>query len=220
MDFRGVLLVGVVLGAGALASSTACSGPDPGAITFTERAPGGTTDQSSGTSGPTGTPGGKTDGGGGGGGSDSGAVKDLIFGTSTLTWEDPGLVADAVQQHNGPVQGKDCVVAGCHLDNGKPWAFAGTVYSAAQGGTTVPKAEVRIVKPDGTEYGHAYTDANGNFWLENATPFPAGSKVGVRKEGGTRSMAMAALLQPADRGCTANRGNCHGTAGTGKVYAP
>lgn len=217
MDYRGVLLVGAVLGAGALASSSvACSGPDPGAITFAERqgqstepTPGGT----SGTSGTSGTP--TTDGGGA-----DGAVADPIFGTTVMKWEDPGVAANAANAaHNNTVEGKDCVVAGCHLGGGKPWAFAGTVYSAAQGGAIVPKAEVRVVDANGTEVGHAYTDANGNFWLEKAGGIPANAKVGVRKEGGA-PRAMATPLQTTDSGCSANRANCHGTAVTGKVYAP
>jgi len=221
MDYRGVLLVGVVLGMGVVASATACSAPDPGAISFSERPGGGTSDTASGKQG--GTPGGTTSGGpttdGGGTTEAGGTTSDPIFGTSTFAWEDPGVTANnANAAHNNTVEGKNCIQAGCHLGGAKPWAFGGTVYSAAQNGQTVPKAEVRIVKPDGTEYGHAYTDANGNFWLEMATPFPDGSKVGVRKEGGTSAGHMATLLKPDSNGCSAT-GTCHG-GGTGKVWAP
>ncbi|HVH41836.1 MAG TPA: hypothetical protein VM925_05815, partial [Labilithrix sp.] len=81
-------------------------------------------------------------------------------------------------------------------------------------------AEVKMVGPDGTVVGSAYTDANGNFWLDKAgTAIPANSKVGVRKEGGN-PQHMSMTLQPADKGCNANRANCHGTAGTGSVFAP
>ena len=131
--------------------------------------------------------------------------------------------ANEVASHGGSVEGRNCADTGCHVAGGaaasKLWVFSGTVYSAAQGGTVVPKAEVRVVGPDGAEIGSAYTDANGNFWLEkDGTTIPAGSKVGVRREGGM-PRAMATALQPDDRGCSANRANCHGTAGTGRVYA-
>lgn len=215
MNYRDVLLIGAMVGAGALGSATACSGPDPGAITFSERPGAGpaepsTSSSSSGGSTSSGGPG-ATDAGGDAGG-------DLIFGTTAFQWVDPGITANnADVAHNNNVEGKDCIVAGCHLDNLKKWAFAGTVYSAATGGAVVPKAEVRVVKPDGTEYGHAYTDANGNFWLENATPIPAGSKVGVRKEGGQKAMATT-LVGPTDGSCGRVTG-CHGGP-QGEVYVP
>ena len=217
MDYRGVLLIGAVLGAGAVASSTACSGPDPGAITFSERQSQSTGDTPGGTSGTSGTSGTGADGGGG---ADS-TAPDPIFGTTPFAYEDPGVTANnANAAHAGTVEGKNCIEAGCHQGGAKPWVFAGTVYSAAQNGQVVPKAEVKVVGPNGEAIGSAYTDANGNFWLENANvTIPAGSKVGVRKEGGT-PRAMATLLQPADSGCSANRANCHGTAVTGRVFAP
>jgi hypothetical protein len=205
MDYRGVLLVGSVTLGGLLGSLTACSGPDPGAITFAERQASGATDPPQGST--SGTPAETT-------------PNDPIFLKSVMKWEDPGTTANTANvAHGGTVEGKDCITAGCHLDNGKQWVFAGTVYSAAQGGATVPKAEIRIVGPDGAEVGHTYTDANGNFWLEQTATIPANSKVGVRKEGGGRPMAMVTPLQPTDKGCNANRANCHGTAVTGKVFA-
>lgn len=212
MDYHGVLLICGVLGAGGLALATACSGPDPAALTFQER--------------PTQGSSGDAPGGGGGGGSSGGngpeggtpQAEDPIFGTSSFTYEDPGLIANEVPVHGGSAEGRDCVVAGCHLEGDKRWTFAGTIYSAAQGGEVVPKAEVRIVGPDGAEVARAYTDPNGNFWFEGGE-IPAGSRVGVRREGGT-PRAMATLLQPTDGGCSADRANCHGTASTGRVFAP
>jgi hypothetical protein len=219
MDYRGVLLIGAVVGAGAVASSTACTAPDPGAITFAERESQGTSEPqgSSGTSGTSGT---AADGGGG---ADTGAPPDPIFGTTPFAYVDPGVAANGANDaHGGTVEGKDCR-EGCHVEGGvaaaKPWVYGGTVYTAAQGGQTVPKAEIKVVGPNGEDIGSTYTDANGNFWLEkDGTTIPAGSKVGVRKEGG-RTMFMATPLQPGDSGCNANRANCHGTPATGKVYA-
>ena len=204
MSYHGVLLLGGMLGAALVGALAACSGPDPGAITFAERQSSGVVDPPATSTAPA---------------ADSGP-NDPIFGKTLMKWEDPGVTANAANAaHAGTVEGKDCMVAGCHLDGAKAWVFGGTIYSAAQGGTTVAKAEIRIVAPNGTEVGHTYTDANGNFWLEKtATTIPINSKVGVRKEGGG-TKTMITPLQPADRGCSANRANCHGTAGTGKVFS-
>lgn len=225
MDYRAVFLTGAVLGAGALASATACSGPDPGALTFEERPGSPGEPQGSSSNGSSGaTSGGATSSGGTSSGTttDSGAAADPIFGAAPMKWENPGVAANGANAaHGGTVEGKDCVQAGCHLGGGKAWLFGGTVYSAAQNGTTVGKAEIKIVGPDGAEVGKAYTDANGNFWLEaQGKTIPAGSKVGVRREGGTGTRVMATPLSNTDAGCSANRANCHGTAGTGKVYVP
>lgn len=202
MQSGGVFLFGIVAGAALTAS---CSGPDPGAITFAERASGGADTT------PQGTTTGPSDAGGGG---------DPIFGKELFAWVDPGIVANnANAKHEGTVVGKDCISAGCHLDNGKQWLFAGTMYTSAAGGATVAKGEVRLIGPDGNEVGHTYTDANGNFWLEKAGSIPANTRVGIRKEG-AEPRSMVATLQPVDKGCNANRSNCHGTAITGKVYIP
>jgi hypothetical protein len=215
MDYRGVLLIGAVLGAGALASTPACSGPDPGAITFSERPSEASGTSSSGTT--------SSGGSSSSSGADSGGTSDTIFGTTPFAYQDPGVEANTANTaHGGTVEGRNCTDgSACHGDGSpKPWVFGGTVYSAATNGTTVPKAEIKVVGPDGADIGTTYTDKNGNFWFEKpGTTIPAGSKVGVRKEGGT-PRAMATLLQPADSGCSANRANCHGTAGTGKVFAP
>ncbi len=215
MDYRGVLLIAAIVGAGALASSTACSGPDPGAITFAERQSQGTseTQSSSGTSGT----------GGDGGSSGTAPTTDPVFGTTAFAYEDPGVEANkANDAHGGSVEGRNCADTGCHTEGGaaagKQWLFAGTVYTAPTNGQTVPKAEIKMVGPNGEEIGSAYTDKNGNFWLEKAGPIPAGSKVGVRKEGG-KATHMVATLGPGDGGCSANKLNCHGTA-QGRVWAP
>jgi hypothetical protein len=139
-----------------------------------------------------------------------------------MAYVDPGVVANtASPDHpNQKVEGEDCVKAGCHLDKGPQWLFAGTVYTSAAGTATVAKAEVRVVDPTGTEVGHAYTDKNGNFWIEKAGAIPAGSRVGVRREGGATPMTMATLLGTTDKSCNTANGTCHGTAATGKLYVP
>jgi hypothetical protein len=217
MDYRGVLLTCTVFGAGVLGLSSGCKGPDPGAITFAERA---------GAAGePQGTGNGSTSSGSAGatssGTSGTTPVGDTIFGAAAFNYVNPGVTANAANAaHANTVEGKNCIVAGCHLGGNKPWLFGGTIYTAANGGVTVPKAEIRIIGPDNTEVGRTFTDGNGNYWLE-AQPgqtIPAGSFVGVRKEGGTMTMKMATPISNADAGCSENRANCHG-ATQGKVYA-
>ena len=202
MDYRGVVLISVGLASGLAALLPGCSSPDPGFITYGER-------QSTAGAEPPAT----SDT------ADAGAKLDPIFGDSLMVWVSPGQEANnADPLHAGTVEGKDCVTAGCHLDNASPFSFAGTVYSTPQGGATVAKAEVRVNGPDGKELAKAYTDANGNFWFPKGPAIPANSKVGVRKEGGGAPRAMITTLQPADGGCNSAKANCHGTAGTGKVY--
>ncbi len=219
MDYRGVLLLGSMIGAGAIASMTACSGPDPGAITFTERtSPGGATpaESSSGgsnggtSSGASGSP--TTDGGGG----DGGGGGDFVFGTSTFA---PGAATkqaneQAAGDHAGNVEGKNCTEVGkCHGagGNGPTWAFGGTVKTAKTGGQPVVGAEVRIGM-NGVEFGKTYTDNAGNFWFEktNGDP-PTGARVGVRTA--AKKMEMASPVSGAAGGAC-NSGGCHGMVPT------
>lgn len=202
-----VLAFGCLLG-GVLA----CSSPDPGYLEFAERR--GTLDPAavpSSTSNPgsSGSPdaGGTVDAGGPAG--------DAVFGTTTFAYQNPGQAANnADGAHGGTVEGKDCVVAGCHGNGGKPWLFGGTVYNAATAGQTVAQAEVRIVDPTGKEVAKAYTDANGNFWFDKgALTIPANSKVGVRTA--TKVARMATPLGATGGGCN-NAAGCHGT--TMRVY--
>jgi hypothetical protein len=221
MESCAVFLVAAI-GVGGLAafSTSGCSGPNPGAVKFEDRNPGAEPQPSPTNPGPDAgqNPGG--DGGPGPGGGDS------IFGTTAFAYVAPAKTstgastANTVPSHSGSVSGKDCIVAGCHLDNSHKWAFAGTLYSAATGGTGIAKGELRVVGPDGTAVGSAYTDADGNFWFDNGGKgIPAGSKSGARIEGGSAPMHMATTLGSTDNSCNANRANCHGTAGTGHINA-
>jgi hypothetical protein len=145
--------------------------------------------------------------------SSSGApAGDQVFGTSTFAYKNPGQNADDhAATHTGktPLEGKDCVVAGCHLDT-KPWAFAGTVYTKADATTTVAEAEVGIVYADNSVKS-AMTDAQGNFWFVGTDFPPASAKIGVRKAGSaTKFMATPLPAAPAGRAC--NSTACHGAA--------
>jgi hypothetical protein len=191
MRFRSIFLV----------AFAACDAPNPGAITFAERPGAGAIEP--GPAAPDAGPG------------------DPVFGTSTLAYQNPGVVANnANAEHEGTVEGKDCIAAGCHLDGNRPYLFGGTVYTTLQGGATVPRAEVRVTGPDGVEIGHAYTDQNGNFWLLQAgKTIPANSRVGVRAEGIPTPRLMPTAPPAGNQvGCSSTANLCHGTAATGRVF--
>lgn len=215
MDYRGVLLVGMVSGAAIFGATAACSGPDPGEVVFAERPRGSSGDVSSG-----GVP--TVDGGAGEGGATDASTEggsssggDPVFGTSTFTAGQPGRGAPAKAAnaaHNGDSSGKDCIVAGCHQGG---WAFGGTLYSDAAGTARVANAEVRIAGPDGKEFAKTFSDVDGNFWIDFVQPVPANSRVGVRTADG-KKMNMAGSVGAGQAGCN-QAGTCHGGT-AGKVY--
>jgi hypothetical protein len=222
MDFRGVLLVGMVGAAGLVAAVSACDAPDPGQITFIERPKGSSGELTSGGQ-PTGEGGAPTTEGGtmteaGAEGGSSGMTGDPVFGTTTFAAGQAGppvRVAKAANAaHNGDASGKDCIVAGCHLD-ARPWAFGGTLYTDATGTGRTANAEIRITGPDGKVYASTYSDVDGNFWFETSDPkVPAGSRVGVRTA--TKVMDMSGTVGGAQVGCQST--TCHGAGNPGKVY--
>lgn len=214
MEFRVVWLSGIVLGSAAVAS--ACEAPDPGEITFSERS---RTESSSGASGQssssTSGSSGSTSSGGDGGG-EGGAV-DPVFGNSAFAPGTPGQNANgAAGDHGNNVEGRDCIVAGCHLDRANvKWGFGGTVYSTINGGATVKNAEVRVTGPDGKTFGSVYSDDNGNFWFEGGgVRPPANSRVGVRNA--TKAKLMTGTVA-GDSGAACSSTGCHGAAAM-KVY--
>ena len=216
MDYRGVLLVGMVCGAAILGATSACSAPDPGEVTFVERPRGTSGDLSSGGPGPTveggAGEGGATDAGTEGG--SSGAV-DPVFGTTTFTAGQPGRGAPAKAAnaaHAGDSSGKDCIVAGCHQGG---WAFGGTLYTDGAGTARVAAAEIRITGPDGKEYAKTFSDVDGNFWIDYVAPIPANSRVGVRTADG-KKINMSGSVGAGQAGCN-QAGTCHGGT-AGKVY--
>ncbi len=231
MDYRGVLLLGMLSAAALVGAATSCSGPDPGQVTFIERPKGSSGELTSG--GPPGptveggvTPaeGGTTTDGGGGEGGSSGTPGDPVFGTTAFALGAPGRGAPAKMAnaaHNGDSSGKDCIVSGCHLNQ---WGFGGTLYANAAGTARVPNAEVRISGPDGKVFQSTYSDVDGNFWIDGlGMPIPAGSRVGVRTADGKKS-EMAGAIGPAQAGCSQG-GTCHGKLATppgtqGLVHLP
>jgi hypothetical protein len=213
MGYRGLLAI--IVAASAFAGAS-CTAPDPGDISYAERKAGGSSGDTSSSS--TSSGGGSSTSSSGGAvdaGTDGGAA-DPVFGTSTFAYVNPGQNANnANAAHGGTVQGKNCIQAGCHLGGGQPWAFGGTVFTAATGGTPVAQAEVRVTGPTGTEYGRAYTDANGNFWVSVAGAIPANAKVGVRD--GTKKKIMATTIAGA-AGASCYATTCHAAAAPGQVF--
>jgi hypothetical protein len=220
MDYRGVLAIGLLSGAAIVGSTASCSGPDPGQVTFIERPRGSSGELTSGGTSNGGVDGGATiEGGtveGGTDGGSSGVVADPVFGTTAFALGQPGQGAPAKAAnpaHNGDSSGKDCIVAGCHLNQ---WGFGGTLYTDAAGTARVPNAEVRISGPDGKEFQKTYSDVDGNFWIQGlGVPIPANSRVGVRTADG-KKMSMSGSVGPGQAGCN-QAGTCHG-GGAGKVY--
>jgi len=213
MDYRGVLLVAIVSGAGLL-GVVSCSGPDPQQVTFGE--PRGAAPVGTGSSGQPGDGGSTSSSGGDGGGGDggsSGTPADPVFGTSTFAAGNPGRGAPAKAAnaaHEGDASGKDCLT--CHAGE---WAFAGTLYTDAAGTARVVGAEIRVTGPDGKEYAKTFSDADGNFWIDSpGQAIPVGSRVGVRSA--DKKKNMVGVVGAGQAGCSQG-GTCHG--GTqGKVY--
>jgi hypothetical protein len=211
MNVRGLVLFGSLTTAGLLAGSqSSCSGPDPGTIEFRERSR-----VEIGTSSGTTSSGGSSSGEAG--------VADPVFGTTTFA---PGAVGPpapagnragpASVQHMNTVVDKDCFQAGCHGTTGPTWGFGGSVHVAATGGAPVAGAEVRVTGPDGTVYASTYTDADGNFWIDQpaAGPIPANSRVGVRNATAKQIMTGVVSGGGATGAACNSGGTCHGGAMT------
>ena len=211
MEYRVVWLSGIVVGTAAVASSS-CYAPDPGEVTFSERP---RTESSSGVASSGGPSSSSSSGGssGGDGGSSSGGeagAPDPVFGMSAFAPGNPGQNANGASATHpgGTVEGVNCFTAGCHLDTGPKWGFAGTVYETINGGATVKNAEVRVSDAQGKLFASVYTDDNGNFWYEGAKP-PANARAGVRNA--TAKMNMVAVVA-GEAGGACNSAACHGGA--------
>jgi hypothetical protein len=218
MDYRGVLLVGLVSGAAIVGATASCSGPDPGQVTFIERPKGSSGELTSGGTSSGNDGGGGAEGGAEGGtdGGSSGVVGDPVFGTTTFAAGMPGQGAPAKAAnpaHGGDSSGKDCIVAGCHLNQ---WGFGGTLYTDAAGTARVAGAEIRISGPDGKLFQNTFSDVDGNFWIQGTgMAIPANSRVGVRTADG-KKMNMSGSVSTGQAGCS-QAGTCHGGS-IGKVY--
>ncbi len=230
MDYRGVLLAAAATGLAVVAMATACSSPDPGQVTFSERQHG-TGDTASGSSGATsgGTSSGGSSGASSGGssgtsGSDGGSsgAADPFFGTETFQTGQPGSVdstagAGHMNATATGATGVDC--ANCHKAGGSAaasiWTAAGTVYTTKAGTTPVGEGvEVRINDAAGKKLASVYTDKAGNFAFNNAALATLPGTAHVATRNATTKGVMAG--NPAG-GCNAG-GTCHGAGtATGRI---
>ncbi|MBX3232862.1 MAG: hypothetical protein KIT84_42430 [Labilithrix sp.] len=151
-----------------------------------------------------------------------GGATDAFFKTVPYNYDQgrpPNNADDNAGTHTGliPLAGKECAVAGCHLDKGPKWVMSGTVFSAKTGGTPVPKVQIGVYTEADNKITDCYSDAQGNFWLESDTPIPAGAKVAVRKADGEASLPMVTPLPAPPTGGNCNlAAGCHGD--TNRIY--
>jgi hypothetical protein len=203
-----------------MAIGIACSAPDPGQVTYTQRIDPNNQGGGGGTPGVDGgsTTGGGTDGGGGGGSKDAGGSGGTGAFAGAASYSkgttNGNLAAKGQAGHsalpgaagtNKDPTGLNCMDSKCHGPGGtgSPWGFAGTAYLNA---TTAAGAgaEIRVIGADGKEFDSVYTDAQGNFWSGNgAAAFPSGASAGARD-----SNAHANTMLAATNGCN-NTAACH-----------
>jgi len=225
MDYRGLIVLSACLMAGMVPLLPACKGPDPGAITFEERPGSGESNNTGGsTSSTSGTVATSTSGAAGDGGTTTSG--DPVFKAEAFKAGTADQVVNAQTHGNEPkpMEGKECGKGGCHGDPGAAgpkWAAGGTVYGDINGakfdGATAGNTEIRIVKPDGTEVGTFYPDADGNFYCNITDPLPDGCKVAIRTDKAPAKVMSATIGGPTGANC--NSAACHGAAAN-RIFAP
>ena len=100
----------------------------------------------------------------------------------------------------------------CHL-----FAAAGSVFTDATATTPVAMAEVRLRTASNGNAISAYTDANGNFFIEQSSAFLAGLQFPF--QGGVRTDAGVVLMVANQNDGSCNNSSCHGGA-QGWVHGP
>jgi len=137
------------------------------------------------------------DGGGGGSGDGGGSNGCITAGTP----QQAHVHQSPVVAGNPSNRGIDCMGAGCHGvgGGGPPWAFAGTLSTAADGLT--PNAGVTIVIHAGATTLKAISDTDGNFYSPLAVTFPANAQASKCPS----VMSMSAQLATGQGGCN----SCH-----------
>ncbi len=100
----------------------------------------------------------------------------------------------------------------CHL-----FAAAGSVFTDATATTPVAMAEVRLRSASNGNAISAYTDANGNFFIEQSSAFLAGLQFPF--QGGVRTDAGVVLMIGNQNDGSCNNSACHGGA-QGWVHGP
>jgi len=185
-------LIGLsLMGISALtALMSACSAPDPAALTVRDPIAQNT------SSGSNSSASSASSGGGGDGGAASG------FFTRAFAAGNPGQETAAVPGHAGSSNaGADC--SACHKAGGtaanKIFKAAGTVYDGAN---AAKNAEVLIKGATAAQECSVYTDSSGNFWCE--VDFGANAQVAVRTSATRESKMLTAMP---NGNCSTT--NCH-----------
>ncbi len=190
----------------------ACVAPDPGALTFVERA---RTSRAVSAAQPDS---GSTAAQGDDDAGDAAALAQAISAFSEAApYAPPNPATPSSDNANhggdGNPAGQDCMQCHGSAGPGPRWLVGGTVFDrAGAGGAPLAAVEVRIANPSGGELARAYTNADGNFWVPyptvpaGAEAIPSGSYVGIRDA--TRVRLMDAVLAGTNDGAC-QRAGCH-----------
>ena len=218
MRFRAITVVlGIGLGCGVW--SSACSAPDPGAVTFVPRSTtvgtgsssgagtssSGGVSSSSSSGGSSSGDGGSSSSGGTDAGKDTGVSAPNAFTGAPAYQQGTALQSSNQGGHNNQFNGtnnpdgQNCF--NCHKNGGPSPAMVmggGAVNATAS-------IEVRVVDAKtGTQVADAYTDELGNFYV-NGNPLNGTFAVGVR-DGQKTSLMVGAITS----GACNQGGTCHG----------
>jgi len=108
--------------------------------------------------------------------------------------------------------GQDCMNS-CHFHG---FTLAGTLYSAASGGTAVSGASITAKDAAGQTF-DIVTQADGNFYTSNSVQFPVtvyASECQIQQAG----VPMTDTIPSSGAGC--NSTGCHTTSAQGRIHLP
>jgi hypothetical protein len=207
MRFRAITVVlGIGLACGIGAS--ACSAPDPGAVTFVPRnhpAPAASSGSGASSSGAiSGDAGSSVDAG-----HDSGPPN--AFTSKPAFTAGTAVQSSTQDQHNAQFgstnpTGRNCM--DCHKNGGLSPEMSIGGGAVTAGGTPAAGLEVRVVDAKtGAEVADAFTDENGNFYV-NSTALTGTYRVGVR------SKQKTSLMTDTVPNGACNTAACHGQGST------
>jgi len=112
--------------------------------------------------------------------------------------------------HHNP--GQDCMNS-CHFHG---FTLAGTLYSAASGGTALSGASITVKDAAGQMF-DIVSQADGNFYTSNSVQFPVtvyASECQIQQAG----VPMTATVTSGNAGC--NQTSCHTTSAQGRIHLP
>jgi hypothetical protein len=108
--------------------------------------------------------------------------------------------------------GQDCMNS-CHFHG---FTLAGTLYSAASGGSAISGASITVKDASGQTF-DIVSQADGNFYTSNPVQFPVtvyASECQIQQAG----VPMTATISSGGAGC--NQGGCHTTSAQGRIHLP